>query len=487
MINAAGHSTPRARRFRPAACVKGIVVPTSDPVADPEEARQFLAAHPEINFFEIIFTALSGVPRGKRLRRHELMAVYEYGRFLPGSILVCDVTGQDCEDTGLVWEDGDADRLAKPAPGTLVPAPWLGPDVAQVTTSLYELDGRPNDLDPRHVLRAVVDRFAADGLTPVVACELEYYLLDAQRGADGLPRLATSEATGERPKQHGVYGLRELEDCAAFLRALWAAADAQGVPLEGAISEYAPGQLELTLKHGPDALRAADEAVMYKRIAKGVAAKAGYEATFMAKPFAERAGSGLHLHVSVQDQTGHNIFASDDPAGSEALRRAVGGLKVSLADGMAIFAPNANSYRRFRANSYAPIAPTWGVNNRTVSLRVPAGPSAGRHIEHRVAGADANPYLALAALLAGVHHGLTHGIDPGPPVIGDGYAAAERTGQRLPANWFAAVDAFEVSNVMQSYLGERFVRMFCAVKRTEQDRFYSTVTEADYDWYLKNA
>jgi glutamine synthetase len=259
------------------------------------------------------------------------------------------------------------------------------------------------------------------------------------------------------------------------------------VPLEGAISEYAPGQLELTLHHGPDALRAADEAVMYKRIAKGVAARHGCEATFMAKPFSERAGSGLHLHVSVNDAAGNNIFASDDPAGAPPLRHAVGGLKATLADAMAIFAPNANSYRRFRANSYAPVAPTWGVNNRTVSLRVPAGPAGGRHIEHRVAGADASPYLALAALLAGVHHGLTRKIDPGPPVEGDGYAVAAKSNLRLPAHWFAATDAFEASSVMKTYLGERFVKMFTQVKRTEQDRFFAEVQPLDYDWYLKNA
>lgn len=456
-------------------------------IADPQEAQAFLAANPGIEFVEIIFTALSGVPRGKRLRRHELMAVYEYGRFLPGSVLVCDITGQDCEDTGLVWEDGDADRLAKPAPGTLVRAPWLGDDVAQVLTSLYELDGTPNDIDPRHVLRRVLDRFAADGLTPVVACELEYYLVDPQRTLDGGIELAAAPSTGERPTLHGVYGLRELEEFSDFLRELWACADVQRVPLEGAIAEYAPGQLELTLKHGPDALRAADEAVMYKRIAKGVAAANGCEATFMAKPFANRAGSGLHLHVSVNDATGKNIFAADDPAGTPALREAVGGLKATLADGMAIFAPNANSYRRFRANSYAPVAPTWGVNNRTVSLRVPAGPAGGRHIEHRVAGADANPYLALATLLAGVHHGLKNSIDPGPPVQGDGYAAAAQSQERLPATWFSAVDQFERSDVMRDYLGDRFVTMFGKVKRTEQDRFFEVVSPLDYDWYLKNA
>jgi glutamine synthetase len=471
-------------------------LPSSSPIADPDEARAFLAAHPQIAFFEVIFTALSGVPRGKRLRRHELMAVYEQGRFLPGSILVCDITGRDCEETGLVWEDGDADRVAWPAPGTLVPAPWLGPDVAQVITSLYELDGTANDLDPRHVLRRVLDRFAVDGLTPVVACELEYYLVEAARTAAGGIELAGALATdhrppGERPTQHGVYGLRELEDFAPFLRELWAGADAQGVPLEGAIAEYAPGQLELTLKHRPDALRAADEAVMYKRLAKGVAARHGCEATFMAKPFAARSGSGLHLHVSVNDATGANIFAprdwGDHSAGAPALRHAVGGLKALLAPGMAIFAPNANSYRRFRANSYAPVAPTWGVNNRTVSLRVPAGPPAGRHIEHRVAGADANPYLALAALLAGVHHGLAHAIDPGPPVEGDGYAAAAKMTERLPATWFAALDAFEASTILRDYLGDRFVSLFAQVKRLEQDRFFEVVSPLDYDWYLKNA
>jgi glutamine synthetase len=421
------------------------------------------------------------------------VAIYEYGRFLPGSVLVCDITGQDCEDTGLVWEDGDADRLAKPAPGTLVKAPWLGDDVAQVITSMYELDGRANDLDPRHVLRRVLERFANDGLTPVVACELEYYLVDPERTPSGGVTLAGAQGrdgvsgTGERPTLHGVYGLRELEDFAPFLRDLWAAADVQGVPLEGAIAEYAPGQLELTLKHGPDALRAADEAVMYKRLAKGVAVRHGAEATFMAKPFADRAGNGLHLHVSVNNADGENIFASEDPAGTPALRHAIGGMKSLLADGMAIFAPNANSYRRFRANSYAPVAPTWGVNNRTVSLRVPAGPAKGRHVEHRVGGADANPYLALATLLAGVHHGLTHAIDPGPPVVGDGYAAAAKMDLRLPANWFAAVDCFEASAVMRDYLGDRFVTMFSKVKRTEQDRFFEVVSPLDYDWYLKNA
>ena len=455
-------------------------------VADRSEAMAFLDANPQIAFVEVMFTGMSGVPRGKRIRRHELLPVYDNGRFLPVSILVADITGQDCFDTGLVWEEGDSDRAARPAPGTLVRSPWLGDDVAQVMLSIHERDGRVSDLDPRAVLAGVIARFTAVGLRPVVACELEYYLVDAvDRDETGAPRIA--RLGGRVPTLHGTYGLTELADADAFLRDLWGAADIQGVPVEGAISEYAPGQMELTLKHCNDALRAADEAVMYKRLVKGVARTHGMDATFMAKPFAATAGSGMHLHVSIEDVEGRNIFASDSPEGSAALRHAVGGMRATLGDAFAIFAPNANSYRRFKANSFAPVSPTWGVDNRTVSLRVPAGTPSSRHVEHRVCGADANPYLALAALLAGVHHGMTQQIDPGPPVVGDGYAAAAETGIRLPSNWFSAVDTFAASPVMADYLGTRFQRMFTSVKRTEQERFFESVSPLDYDWYLRNA
>jgi glutamine synthetase len=457
-------------------------------IAAVSELDAFLQDNPHIEFFDVLFTSMTGVPRGKRLRRHEMRHVYEYGRFLPGSILVVDVTGQDVEDTGLVWEDGDADRLARPVPGTLVPAPWLGHDVGQVMLSMYELDGEPNDLDPRHVLGRVLDRFAADGLTPVVACELEFYLLDAKRTPDGGVSLPASRFTEGRPTLHAVYGLPEVEDAAPFLRDLWDACDDQNIPLEGVISEYAPGQLELTLKHKPDALRAADDAVLYKRVAKGVALTHGQQACFMAKPFAHAAGSGMHLHMSFNGTDGKNACASEDPEGAPILRHAIAGMQALLAESFAILAPNANSFRRFKANSYAPVSAAWGVNNRTVSLRIPAGPPPSRHVEHRVAGADANPYLALAVVLAAAHYGIVNKLDPGPAVVGNGYAAEPQPGQKpLPSNWFSAVDRFSESAILKDYLGERFVRMYTTVKRTEQARFFDVVTPLDFDWYLANA
>lgn len=452
-----------------------------------EEGLAFLDANPAIGFVEIFFTSMAGVPRGKRLRRDELLKAYEGGLFLAGSIVAVDILGADCGDTGLVWETGDADRIAWPVPGGLVPAPWLGPDVAQAMCSLHELSGEVSPLDPRAVLQGVLDRFAADGLNPVVACELEFYLVELRRLRDGSIRLRRSPATGRAPFGSQAHGLIETEEAGDFLRLLWATADAQGLPLKGASAEASPGQLELTLLHRADALRAGDEAVAFKRAAKGVARAVGCDATFMAKPFAEIAGSGMHVHMSMLDAAGGNIFADDAPQGTPRLAHAIGGMAATMADAMAVLAPNANSYRRFRARSYAPVAPTWGINNRTVALRIPAGDTASRRVEHRVAGADANPYLVLAVVLAGAHHGLTHCIDPGPITTGDGYAAAAASGSHLPTDWVAAVDRFATSAVMRDYLGDLFVDTYATIKRTEQDRFNAVVTTLDYDWYLHNA
>jgi glutamine synthetase len=281
-----------------------------------------------------------------------------------------------------------------------------------------------------------------------------------------------------------AYSLADLDDLQAFIAEVYAACETQGLPARTLISEYSPGQLEIVLHHRSDALRAVDESILYKRTVRGVAAKHGFEATFMAKPYAQYSGSGMHLHMSLEDGQGRNLFASENPEGSPLLRHAIGGMAATMAESTGIFAPNANSYRRFRRKSYAPMAPSWGVNNRSVSLRVPAGAAETRHIEHRVAGADANPYLVAAAVLAGAHHGIRNKLDPGPAVQGNGYEQIKET---VPINWYAAMDRTERSAFLKDYLGERFMEIYCAIKRAEQDRFFSQVTEIDYDWYLRTA
>jgi glutamine synthetase len=453
-------------------------------VADLAEAQAFLAANPDVEAVQLVITDANGVGRGKNVAREELATLFGAGRNVAGSILGLDVTGEDVEGTGLVWEVGDADQCCRPVAGTLTRMPWHSRPAAQVLGTMFELDGRAARADPRHVLARVVGRCEAAGLVPVVAVELEFYLLERDR--DG--RLVPSGGllTGERRSRIDAYGLGRLDDMAPLFDDLYAAARAQGLPVRTLMSEYAPGQFEITLEHRADALRAVDEAIMFKRAVRGVAARHGRIACFMAKPFAQQAGSGMHLHASLAHAaSGANACASEDPAGSPLLRHAIGGLRATLAEGMAVFAPHANSYRRFRSMSYAPVAPTWGVNNRSVSLRVPAGPSASRHVEHRVAGADANPYLVAALVLGGMLHGIERALDPGPPVTGNGYEQADRSG--LPTQWFTALERAAQSAFLRETLGAGFLDAFLAIKRQEAEKFGALVTDRDYEWYLDTA
>jgi glutamine synthetase len=449
-------------------------------IATEEEARVFLARHPEIEAVQLVITDPNGIGRGKNIAREELAALYATGRNVAGSILGLDATGEDVDGTGLVWEVGDADQCCRAIAGTLGVASWLARPTAQVLGTMYELDGRPAVADPRHALAAAVERYIDRALKPVVAVELEFYLLE--RDAGGRLQPARGLHTRAGPQRIDAYGLGRLDDMAPLFDDFYRAARMLGLPVRTLMSEYSPGQFEITLEHRDDALKAVDEAILFKRVMRGVAARHGLVASFMAKPFAERAGSGMHLHASVMDDAGRNLCAAPDPAGSELLRHAVGGLRETMAEGLAVFAPHANSYRRFRAQSYAPVAPTWGINNRTVSLRVPAGPPDSRHVEHRVAGADANPYLVAAVVLAGMLHGIDSRLDPGPPVAGNGYAQAGET--RWPLHWPQALERAAGSEFLRAALGSGFVDVFLAIKRQECEKFGALVTDRDYDWYL---
>lgn len=450
-----------------------------------QELNDFLGKHGDVRAADILICDPGGVLRGKRLRRHELEAIYRNGRMLSSSIMGLSFTGNDVEETGLVWEVGDADCLARPVPGTLVRVPWSGYPLAQLLLTFDEAAGQPAaSADPRLLLHKVIQRLNADGYFPDVAAELEFYLLDKDNGPDGRPIPAQAPKAPRRTRQTDVYSVSELVDFAPFLETLYDCCELQGIPAETAISEYAPGQLEITLTHGRDALRAMDEAIMYKRAVKGVAADLDMRACFMAKPFSNFAGSGFHFHASLTDADGRNVFATDEPTTHQLLRHAIGGLLHTMGDAFAIFAPNGNSYRRFRSNSYAPVMPTWGYNNRTVSVRIPRGPASACHLEHRVCGADANPYLVAAAVLAGMHFGIRNKIDPGEAVSGDGYRS---DGKPLPTSWLNALDAFTNSDFIADYLGGGFRKVFAAVKRKEAEHFLGEVQPIDYDWYLRDA
>jgi len=233
-----------------------------------------------------------------------------------------------------------------------------------------------------------------------------------------------------------------------------------------------------------DARLACDQAIRFKRIVKGVAHRNGVEATFMAKPYAGAPGSGMHLHVSVLDREGRNVFASDDVLGNDTLKQAAAGLLESMADAMAIFAPNANSYRRLRPELYVPMNATWGYNNRGVAVRVPVSGPADRRLEHRVAGADANPYLVAAAVLAGMIYGIDRKLAPPAPLVGNAYTQ-RLTAPRLPGDWPTALTRFGASAVLGEYFGERFVTLYERTRRGEMNDFNAQLSALDYAWYLE--
>ncbi|SON54085.1 Gamma-glutamylputrescine synthetase PuuA [Hartmannibacter diazotrophicus] len=447
------------------------------------EAAAFLAAHPDIVQIEAFLTDACGVQRGKILRPSELEGAYRNGRPLPCSILSLDTNGADVEGTGLLWEEGDSDRPCMPVPGTITLSPWRKTPTAQVILTSYEPDGSPSLADPRHALARVVGALNEKGYFPTVAVELEFYLLDASAAAENRAQ-PPKAANGFRPDQLQAYLMQELSDFAPFLDDVYAGAEAMGLPAKTLISEYSPAQLEIVLEHRTDPMRAADDAILYKRLVKGMAEKHGMVASFMAKPHADFSGSGMHLHVSLADETGTNLFAGEEPEKNALLMASIAGLEATMAEAMAIFAPNANSYRRFKPNSYAPVGPAWAVDNRTVPIRVTSGPPKTRHLEHRVCGADANPYVALAAVLAGMLEGIDNGLTPSVPITGNGY---EQIAPSLPRHWPEALRRARASTVLPARLGERFTDIFLTIRETECDRFFAEVSDRDYAWYLRLA
>jgi len=449
-----------------------------------DEAKAFLDAHPEIEAFDIVLTDANGVGRGKIIRRHELAAIYESGRHMPISILGLDITGEDVHETGLIWDSGDGDLRAWPIPGALKPLYGTNPPRGQVLMSMYHLDGSPMTSDPRHALARQVGKLAEKGLHPAGAFELEFFLLANERDAEGRVQPAGAVLDGRRSGKTEVYSVDHLHGMEPLFSDIYAAAKAQGVPAETVISEYAPGQYELTLHYRKDIMQAADDLVMLKRLVRAAARRHGVTACFMAKPIEKYAGSGMHLHVSMPDDSGRNIFSeAEEGKWAPALLHSLGGLAATMPESMLVFAPHANSWRRFVAQSYAPIAPTWGVNNRSVALRVPAGEVKNRRIEHRPSGVDTNPYLVAATVLAGISKGLDEKLDPGPETTGNGYENAPKLAG-APGDWRSAIEAAEASEFLKEALGPDLHRTFTAIKHAEYMRVARTVSELDYHLYL---
>jgi glutamine synthetase len=443
--------------------------------------ERFLIAHPEARFFDAYVNDLNTVERGKRIDRAAMAGVFERGMPLPGSMFALDIEGGTVEATGLGFSDGDADRPCRPIPGTLVPVPWQEDGVAQVQLTMHEQDGSPFFGDPRHVLAAVLRRFEALRLTPVVAVEYEFYLVDAQRDSSGLPQPPRGPLTGRREYRTQINSMTDLNEYSRLLADIDRVCRAQAIPTTSSLAEYGPGQYEVNLRHAPDALRVCDEALRFKRAVKSVARAHGCEATFLPKPYRDMAGSGLHIHVSVLGENGLNVFAAPSAEQSAPLRHAIAGTLNTLAEGMALCAPGPNSYRRFRAEAYVPLHPTWSINNRGSAVRVPASDPDNLRLEHRLAGADANPYLVCAWVLAGMLEGMERRLEPPAPLTGNAY---EQDGEPLPITWAGAIEHFARSEFARISLGEKFVRLYATAKHAEMQEFNSHITPLEIARYL---
>ena len=428
---------------------------------------------------EALITDCNGVARGKWLPVQKLDAIEKQGLKLPKSALGLDVWGRDIP--ALAHANGDIDGYCHLVEGSLRPLlTERGVDQAQVLLSMFDKDGNPYMGDPRQVLQALVNRFTEKELRPCMAVELEFSLL---------PKPETSEAIGAALRDQNtvggnLYALSELDYHGPLLEALRQAFDTQDLPYEGIIKESAHSQFEINVAHSDDVMLLADQVIRMQRTIRAVSARHGFVASFMPKPIDDEAGNGLHVHCSLLDENGTNVFDDGGEEGSDLLRYAVAGGLELLPASMLLFAPSFNAYRRFQPGNHAPTESAWGYDNRTTAIRIPESPSAARRLEHRVAGADANPYLVLAAVLAGIWHGIENTLSPPNPIEGNAWDQ-EIDAPALPTTMDEAISVFDKSDVLSSYLTSEFKTPFLATKVQERNEFAKRVTEFELETYLR--
>ncbi|MEC8580851.1 MAG: glutamine synthetase family protein [Pseudomonadota bacterium] len=426
--------------------------------------KNYLRKNPQIRTIRVAACDLNGQPRGKRVPTRFADKVVEDGTRFPLSVLNLDIWGEDIDDSPLVFESGDRDGVLRPTDRGFIPMPWLEAPTALLPIWMFHENGTPYEGDPRHALRAVIERYKARGLTPCVAMELEFFLIDDSGRKLEIP---ISPRSGKRRKAAETLSIRALDQFDIFFTDLYDACEAMDIPADTAISEAGLGQFEINLMHGDDALRAADDAWLFKMLVRGLARRHGFAASFMAKPYEDYPGSGMHTHFSVLDEDGNNVFDDGGPKGTDTLRHAVAGCLNAMQDSALVFAPHLNSYDRLVPDAHAPTGLCWAYENRTAAIRIPSGSPAARRIEHRVAGGDVNPYLSLAAILGAALNGIEDGKEPPAPINGNAYAQEM---EHMPTDWQTAIDRFEASPEMPRIFSKELIRNFVLTKK--QELFY---------------
>ncbi|RQV27086.1 glutamine synthetase [Burkholderia cenocepacia] len=438
------------------------------------EFRAFRQAHPEIRYVDLICLDLPGHFYGKRYPIDALEKVAAGSLLkLPQNCILLGTQGALYKIGDYCFNDGDPDAVRRLIPGTLKPVTWEKQPLGQMLITTDGTDS-PVEFEPREVLARVLNRLARRGIRPVVAFELEFYLFDAQL-EEGMPKYPRDRLSDDRDDQPNMH-IERLSRFSDVLHEMVDVACAQGIDATVITAELGPGQFEINFGHCDDGLRAADWSAMFCRSTRGVALQHGYRASFMGKPYLHAPGSGMHVHVSLYDDAGNNLLAADD---QRPLRHAVAGCLALLPHCMPVFAPNHNAFRRYGSMVNAASRASWGFEDRDACIRIPESDARNLRIEHRLASADANPYLVLAAILSGMEHGLDARLEPIAPLNDD-----RGSGIDFPKEMLSAVAAMQDHPAVRERLGSEFVMVYCENKRQEELDFRNEIGSREYRWFL---
>lgn len=439
--------------------------------------RSFLRER-RIGEVEAVIPDLAGVARGKLVPAEKY--VEEEGMRLPESIFLQTVTGEYPEDDSAI-DPSEIDIVLKADPSTIRVVPWAAEPTAQVIHDCFFSDGRPVPMSPRYVLRRVLDLYAAHGWEPVVAPELEFFLVEPNLDPD-YPLKPPVGRSGRPENGRQSYSISAVNEFDPLFDDVYAYCEAQEIAIDTLIHEAGAAQMEINLIHG-NAMELADQAFLFKRTAREAALRHKMYATFMAKPMAKEPGSAMHIHQSVVDaKTKRNVFSNKDGTPSHLFFAHIAGLQKYLPAAMSLFAPNVNSYRRVTRYNSAPINVQWGYDNRTAGLRVPGSSPENRRVENRLGGADANPYLAIAGSLACGYLGMVDALKPTEPITGSAYDMPFG----LPRTLAEALALLRDCTALNEVIGERFVQAYAAVKEAEYDAYLQVISAWEREHLLLN-
>ncbi|MBV6818294.1 glutamine synthetase family protein [Rahnella sp. PD12R] len=418
-----------------------------------QEAERYLLNNPDTKHIDVYLNDINGSFRGKRMNITSLLSL-EKGAYFPQSVYSMDKEGKVQSTLNDDLAMNEPDRICFPVAGTLRPCGHNPAENAQILLTMKNDQGNPYSLEPRVILANVLSKFHEHGLYPVIAPEIEFYLEDSQN---------------RHIQNSGCFHLAVPSEHTAFIEELETMATRQNLPLTGIVCEAEAGQFELNLQHSGQVVDICESVLALRRLTSTVARRFGFNANFMAKPYSQISGSGLHFHISLNDEQGNNVFASGDKNLNEMMRLCLAGMLNLMPASMAILAPNVNSFRRLRKNLNEPLFSSWGVNQRSAALRIPCSGEAHRRIEYRLTGSDANPYLAMATILTGMLYGLEKIED-------DPVADLTACSPVLPLFQQHALDEFRQCPYLTAALGEAFSRQWIQTKLSELTWFESIVT-----------